>query len=399
MLPLDSLVIDLIFESGATIEPESLLDALGGKEVAAQRQLVDPDMQGPMFEMQVSPSMPFRRRGERRLLIIDASVAPMREDPRATPVVPVDLRDEKQRLIAVCEAAPIRLGRLFALGSWGDAVMVAKSARDFRGIALLAWVLDPTVDIEGRKRAGRLSQPELEQKLLGYEKRLEELGEQDILDSLGTANLERRDDYLVLDVLEDDGTWDQRKSLELEVALAAVDRFSMIVGAPASSKLDQPPPGPGPGPEDAEKTAPSPTPEPPTDDAPPLAARDHDGKVVLIFPPERFDLDVAAALGKKDFDAVLRSSDNLPGATRDQIFRDGAAFVAPLEFLSEVFIDGVPLSRPVFESSAQDAGAGLRSLEVHCPRFGSVLLVDVPDRGRFISSLDAPAARIVELLA
>ena len=398
MLPIDSLVLDLIFESDASIDPETMLDALGGKDIAATRTLLDPDMQDPMFEMQVSPTMPFRRRGERRLMIVDGGVAPMRKNPRTEFLVPLDLSGEKERLIAVCEKSPVRLGRLFALGSWGDAVLVAKDARDLRAIALLSWVLDPTVDIEGRKRAGRLSQAEIEAKVLGYDQRLDELGEQEILDNLGPATFERRGDLLIVDVLEADGTWDVRKSLELEIALAAVERFSMIIGAPAAKA------GPKTAKRSARPAAPAkpveaPVKQPTPPAGPPLATRDNNGHVVLIFPAGRFDLDVAAALGKKDFDAVLRSVDLLSGQIRDQIYRDGADFVAPLEFLSEVFVDGVPLSRPVFDQSADDAGAGLRSLAVHCPRYGSVLLVDVPNRGRFISSLREPAQRIVELLA
>src|SRR5690606_19737759 len=120
MLALDSLVIDLIFQANAALDPPQLIEALGGAEVVQGRKILDPDMQDPRFELELSPSMPFRRQGERRLMIIDASVAPMRKDPRADPVVPIDLRTEKERLIRVCQSAPVRLGRINALGSWGD---------------------------------------------------------------------------------------------------------------------------------------------------------------------------------------------------------------------------------------------------------------------------------------
>jgi hypothetical protein len=78
VLQLDSLVADLIFQADAEIDPEKLVEALGGRELAATRKILDPDLQDPRFEMELSPSMPFRRRGERRLMIIDDSVAPMR---------------------------------------------------------------------------------------------------------------------------------------------------------------------------------------------------------------------------------------------------------------------------------------------------------------------------------
>jgi len=392
MLALDSLVIDLIFQKGAELDPEVMVEALGGVELAQTRNIVDPDMQDPRFEMELSPSMPFRRRGERRLMIIDGSVAPMREDPRAESVIPLDLTAEKDRLLALCAALPVRLGRISALGSWGDAVMIARDATDFRAIALLSWMLNPTLDAEGRKRGGRLSQSEMEHKLAVYDKRLEERGEKTILANLAQASLERQDDLMILSVLEDDGTWDQVKSMELEVALAAVDSFSMIPGARLPGE-DAPEPEPEPEPETETDSASA-----AGDDKPPVAVAETDGQLVLIFPKERFDLEVASALGRKDFDSFLSGADQLSGKQRDHLHSEGAAFIAPVEFLSEVFVDGKPLTRPQFDESANADADGVRSLDVHCPRFGRVLLVDVPQRGRFIAAGLADAERVVGLL-
>lgn len=212
MLALDSLVTDLIFQQSAQIDQQTLIDALGGLDVARQRKLLDPDMLDPRMEMELSPSMPFRRRGERRLLIIDDS-QPLREDPQE-PLVAVDLRPARDALIAMCEALPVRLGRLFALGAWGDAVLVAREARDLRAICLLAWALDPTVDIDGKRRASQLSKQEFEAKIMAYEKRLDELDDQAILAATVGLNVERRGELIVVDVLAADGTWDQdRKSV------------------------------------------------------------------------------------------------------------------------------------------------------------------------------------------
>jgi hypothetical protein len=121
------------------------------------------------------------------------------------------------------------------------------------------------------------------------------------------------------------------------------------------------------------------------------------GRVVLIFPPERFDLDVAAALGKRDYGFIQRG-DNLSSTQRDRIHRDGAAFVAPLEFLSEVFIEGKPLSKPAFEAGARQVSTGVRALDVHFPRFGPVILLDVSGRGRFVSSLLEEADAVAKLV-
>ena len=338
--------------------------------------------------MELSPSMPFRRRGERRLLVIDDQAITPRPDPQADPWIKSDLRPAKEALIAICQKLPVRLGRLFALGSWGDAVLVARNVRDLRGICLLPWALDPQVDVDGKRRQTPLSQKEFEAKIMAYEKRLEELDEKQILANLTGISFERRGELVVVDVLEPDGTWDQRKSIAMETKLAAIERFSLIPGAPAQPMpSERPTKGMRPV---SEGGAGKPTPAPPAKPepkGPPLSAKELDGKVVLVFPAERFDLDVAAALGKRDWDQVVRRSDNLTGAMRDKIQRDGAGWIAPLEFLSEVFVDGKPLTKAEFEKSAATAN-GVRSLEVHFPRFGPVTLLEIAGKGRFVTSLD-----------
>ncbi len=393
---MDSLVMDLIFKEGATPTPDQLITALGGEEYIAARKLIDPDMIDPRFEMTMAPSMPLRRRGERRLLIIDDSVAPLRADPEKSLSTTIDLRAEKERLIAVCATGMVRVGRLNGLGMWGDAVLVSDNARDLRGVALLSWALDPQVDIDGKRRANRLTQKEFEEKLLSFDKRMAELDEQAILQRLGPANFERRGNLLVVDVLENDGTWDLRKSIMLEEALASLDRFSMIPGAPQQPGEAQNGGKAAPR-KAAAPTAPVKEPAKP-DNRPPLKTAEINGHVFLIFPPERFDLDVVAAIGKKDWETVLSSKDALDGRQRDRIHSEGARFLAPLEFLSEVFYDGKPLTKVAFEEHAQTVGK-VKTLEVHCPRFGTVLLLVHPERGRYISSELREISKVLELIS
>jgi hypothetical protein len=412
-LQLDSLVTDLMFQATAAIDQKTLIDGLGGQDALEGKQLLDIDRLDPRAEMELSPSMPFRRRGERRLMIIDDQTVTPRADPQADPWIKADLRPAKEALIESCQKLPTRLGRLFVLGSWGDAVLVTRSVRDLRGICLVPWALDPQVDIDGKRRQTPLSQKEFETKIMAYEKRLEELDDQQIIAGLTGVSFERRGDLVVASVLEVDGTWDQRKSLAMETQLAAMDRFSMIPGAPAQPKATERPTksmrpttergatkpetgGAGGAAGAAAKPAPAKPEPPPEPKGPPLIAHDVDGKVVLVFPPERFDLDVAAALGKRDWDQVVRRSDNLTGAMRDRIHRDGASWIAPLEFLSEVFIDGKPLTKAEFEKSATTAD-GVRSMDVHFPRFGPVTLLDIAGKGRFVTSLDS-AARAAQLV-
>ena len=129
-LQLDSLVTDLMFQASAAIDQKTLIDGLGGQDTLETKQLLDIDRLDPRAEMELSPSMPFRRRGERRLLLIDPDAVTPRQDPQTEPFIKTDLRPPREALIAMCQKLPIRLGRLFVLGSWGDAVIVARTARD-----------------------------------------------------------------------------------------------------------------------------------------------------------------------------------------------------------------------------------------------------------------------------
>jgi hypothetical protein len=396
-LQLDSLVTDLMFQANAAIDQKTLIDGLGGEDALTTKQLLDVDRLDPRAEMELSPSMPFRRRSERRLMIIDDAAVTPRTDPAADPLIKTDLRPAKEALITTCQTLPVRLGRLFVLGSWGDAVLVARTVRDLRAICLLPWALDPQVDIDGKRRATPLSQKEFEAKLLAYEKRLEELDDQQIIARLSGVTFERRGELVVVDVLEADGTWDQRKSMMMEQQLGAWDTFSMIPGAPSSTAkkadaakaADAKPAAAKPAP-----AAPPPKVEP---KGPPITVKEIDGALVIVFPAERFNIDIASALGKRDWDTVVRGSDNLPGAVRDKIQRDGANWIAPLEFLSEVFVDGKPLTKQQFEKDAQQID-GAKSLEVHFPRFGDVVLFDVPGKGRFVTSLTKSAERALALV-
>src|SRR6185503_5636404 len=108
-LQLDSLVTDLMFQANAAIDQKTLIDGLGGQEALETKQLLDVDRLDPRAEMELSPSMPFRRRGERRLMIIDDTTITPRPDPQADPIVKGDLRAAKEALINSVAALPVRL--------------------------------------------------------------------------------------------------------------------------------------------------------------------------------------------------------------------------------------------------------------------------------------------------
>ncbi len=377
MFPLDSLVFDLLFPATARPTPEQVTDGLGGEDVTKSRMIVDVDLDLPQIETEVSPTFILRKRGDRRVFIVDESVAPLRQS-RTQPIVAKDLRAEKDRLAAVVEKTGARLGRMGTFGTWGDAVIVTRSARDLRAVMLLSWALDPSMDLDGRRRAQPLGQREMELKLASYDKRLDELDDATILGRVPPAQLERRgtkeNPLFVVSVLSDrDGSWDIRKSYELEKRLGALELFSRIPGAKQA-------PEPEPEPEPVHEEPP----EPPRPVGPPIHAAEAGGRLILRIPAERLDSELVTALGKRALD-VLTPRDEISRRDRDRIEQSGAGFVAPLAFLSEVFIEGKPLDKRRFTDEAQEIAPGVRALEALLPRYGAVRVLEI-DGKRWITS-------------
>jgi hypothetical protein len=424
-LKMDTPVIDLIYGADAQPTPESMIEALGGEAAAATRMILDVDLDAPQYETDISPTIMLRRRGERRLIIVDEQAQPMRKNPRTEPIIAKDLRPERDRLAAIVEKTGARLGRLGSFGSWGEAAIVVRQPVDLRAILLLGWALDPATDVDGRRRASQLSQKEFEEKLTAYPRRLEELDDLAILSRVPPATLTRKGTLLIVDVLSDrDGSWDVRKSYELEKRVAATDLFARIPGArvpvPASEASEQrptvsmramtpPPVAAEPAPAAARvetpaaraPTAPSPPPvaeppAPPKPAGPPIVAAELAGRLILRLPAERFDTDAIGLLSKKSVD-IVGAADRLSGAQKDQMHRDGYGFVAPLAFLSEVFVEGKPLDKKRLEAEGRPGPDGTRVLEVHLPRFGPVLLVDGGPGQRWVTS--ETAGDVAALLA
>jgi hypothetical protein len=388
VFPLDSLVFDLILPATARPTTEDIKEGLGA-EAAKSRLMLDVDLDFPQLEGE-SPTFLLRKRGDRRLLVVDEATAPMRQNPRTQPIVPRDLRPEKDRLAKLVDKMGARLGRMGAFGSWGDAAVVARSGRDLRAVALLSWALDPVTDLEGRRRAQQLSQREFELKLAGFDKRLDELDDATILARVPPATLERRGpkgaELLVVHVLSDrDGSWDLRKSYEAEKRIGAVELFSRLPGARQNVVAAEP-----------EAEAPPAPSEPPRPAGPPIRAAVHDGRVVLVIPGERFESETITALGKRPLDA-LSSSDPVTGKQRDAIHLSGCGFVAPLAFLSEVFVDGKPLDRRRFDAEAIQAGEGTRALVGHLPRFGAVRILERGGKRWVTSELAGDPAPLLAL--
>jgi hypothetical protein len=379
MFPRDSLVLDVIFPARARPTAEQVTEGLGGEAVTQSRMIVDIDLDLPQIEAEVSPTFLLRRRGERRVFIVDEASGPLRQSPRTQPIVARDLRPERDRLAAVVEKTGARLGRLGAFGAWGDAVIVARSARDLRAVMLLSWALDPRVDLEGNRRASPLSEQELELKLASFDKRLEEIDDATILSRVPPATLERRGPkdapLLVVSVLSDrDGSWDVRKSYELEKRVGAIDLFSRIPGARSTAAVAAAEP----------ELEPEPEPEPPRPAGPPIGSVEIDGRIVLRIPGERLHSETVTALGKRPLDA-LAQDDPIPRPVRDRIEQTGCGFVAPLEFLSEVFLEGKPLDRRRFEEGATEVAPGVKTLEAHLPRYGGVWVIETAG-GRWVTS-------------
>jgi hypothetical protein len=397
MLSLDSLVFDIILPGTARPTPEQVVEGLGGEAVAKSRMILDVDLDVPQLEQEISPTFLLRKRGDRRLLVV--AEGPLRENPRTQAIVAKDLRPEKERLVNLVDKMGARIGRMGAFGTWGDAVIVCRSPRDLRAVLLLGWALDPVTDLEGRRRGQQLSQREFELKLASFDKRLDELDDAVILAKVPPATLEKKGpkgaELLVVSLLSDrDGSWDIRKSYELEKRVAAVEQFSRIPGAKQSIVAAEPEPPPAP----AAAPAPvkEPPPEPPRPVGPPIRAAEVGGRIILVVPPERLDSDTITALGKRPID-ILTSKDDVTGKQRDHIHQHGSGFIAPLEFLSEVFLEGKPLDRKRFEAEAQTGGDGVRTLDAHLPRYGAVRILEKGGKRWITSETTGDAAALLAL--
>jgi hypothetical protein len=394
----DSLVMDVIFPATARPTPEQVTEGLGGEEAAKTRAIVDIDLDLPQVEMELSPTFLVRKRGDRRVFIVDDAAAPLRKSPRTEPIVAHDLRPERDRLIKLVQLTGAKIGRLGAFGAWGDAVVVVRAVRDLRALMLLGWALDPTFDLEGRRRAAQLTKREFELKLASFEKRLDELDDGMVLARVPPARLEEIGDLYVVDVLDPkNGHWDVRRSYEMEKRIGAVELFSRIPGAKHEPALDDEQEPAPPPPKEVQAPRPPPTtPEPVSFTGDPITVLDIGGRIVLRLPADRFALDVTTALGKRQLD-FLHSKDEVTGKQRDRFYQEGGGFVAPLAFLSEAFVEGKPLDKRRFLAESQEAG-GIRTLEAHLPRFGAVRIIEAAGVRWITSEVGADAGELLRKL-
>jgi hypothetical protein len=86
----------------------------------------------------------------------------------------------------------------------------------------------------------------------------------------------------------------------------------------------------------------------------------------------------------------------LCGASTPKVTHQRCRFRGATECLSEVVVDGKPLTKQEFDRDAQTA-EGVKSLDVHFPRFGAVKLLELANKRRFVTSLD-DASRAARLL-
>ena len=399
MLEPHHLVLDLIFSAKAEMDSETFVSAFGGEDALKTYTILDPDTQDPRLEMELSPSYPFRKQHERRLLVIDNDFGALKQNENEL-LVSKDLRTKKKQLLDLCKALPLRFARLFSLGTWGDAVWISKNAKDFRGIALMSWALDPQTDVDGKKRETPLNQNEFETKLQAYEKRIDELDEKAILGNCGPASITRDGEHIVIDVLDNDGHWNLGDSSRLEQSMAALESFSMIAGAPSSGK---------PSSKEESKTTPPSSKEksnPPLEskqNLTPIEFKEIDGNVLLVIPESRFDLDFAAKLGKKDWETVLGYLPSISGVQKDLVYRQGLDFLTAIDFFSEVILDGVPLDKKSFLEKANEHSSGIKTMQVRFPRYGEVQLLQNSKNQKWItsntSSFDSKPSEWLQLIS
>ena len=292
-----------------------------------------------------------------------------------------------------------RIGRLGAFGTWGDAVIVTRvGARPARRAAPRLGARSASPIVDGRRRGQQLSQREFELKLASFEKRLDELDDAAILARVPPAILEKRgprgpssSSCRCSPTATGAGT-----SARATSSRSASPPSTSSRGIPGASSRSSPPtPSRPPRPPTRRRRRPRRPSRPSRSarrSAPPRSARASSSS----FPAERLDSDTITALGKRPLD-VLTSKDAVTGKQRDHIHQHGAGFIAPLEFLSEVFIEGKPLDRKRFEAEAQTGADGLRTMEAHLPRFGAVRILETGGKRWITSETKGDAAALLAL--
>ncbi len=108
--------------------------------------------------------------------------------------------------------------------------------------------------------------------------------------------------------------------------------------------------------------------------------------VVVALPVELSETDILRPFQIPRVDR--NAPDALPGDVRDRLQGRALDFAVVVEFLSEVFVDHQPLSRPKFDERAQPRdldGLTVKALEVHAPRLGPGTLLRHEGRNVFVS--------------
>ncbi len=261
---------------------------------------------------------------------------------------------------------------------WGDAVLVARDgARPARRSACCRGRSTrrstSTASAARRRCRRRSSRPSCSRSRSGSRSSTSE----QILARLSGVSFERRGELVIVDVLEADGTWDQRKSMLMETQLGAVGQLLDDPGRAVdgrshrarerlpAAKVPAPPAATAPAAAEpaAKPEPPSPRPHRPSRSrrARRSPSRRSTARSCSCSRPSASTSTSPPRSASATGTASSAAPTTCPGAMRDRMHRDGASWIAPLEFLSEVFVDGKPLTKPQFEKDAAAAVPTARS--------------------------------------
>lgn len=353
IFPKGALYFDLIFPAPP---PQSALTQVLGRAA----QLFGAIEADDEVEAQV-PRLAMMKPTDRRLILGQAAGQPLIE---ASP----DLRPFLQLLLGLVDRTGARIG---TAGSWGEPGFfgaVAKDRNDLAWLALFGWLDANDVDLTFQTGIGASKQ----QKMPELEAKHKQIVAAKIESQIGGMPV---GPYFLLDLLGKLGGYGQEEYKDwLKKCFSA---FRSVTAPPPPKKVEEPP-------KEAPKVA--------------IRAAELSGKPVLIIPKERFGLSVFEGIAKGRPEA-LHKIDQIPSRVQEEIARKRVHFLAQLPSLSELFIDGRPLTKDAAQKLQEPvSGSEHLTFIAHMPRFGRVRVIGNEGDWWFFSDPEVEAADLRALL-
>jgi hypothetical protein len=352
IFPKGALYFDLIFP--APPAPQALTQVLGRAAQMFGAVEVDEEIEAML------PRLPMMKPTDRRLILGQVAGPSLIENSP-------ELKTFLQLMLGLIDRTGARVG---TVGAWGDPGFfgaASKDRNDLAALALLGWLDADEYDLNFGTTGPKATR---DQKQAEFAAKFKLIVDAKIEAQLGAMPV---GPYFLLDLLGKLGGYGQE---EYNDWLKKCFVSFKIVAAPPPPKAPEPPP-------EAPKNA--------------IRSVEVAGKTYLIIPKERVSTSLLDDLVKGRLDS-FHKIDALSGKVQELIARKQVPFLAQLEFLSELFLDGKPLNKSAAQSMMQPVSDGYSTFVAHMPRFGRVRVIGRDGAWWFYSDAEEDAKTLLPLL-